>query len=67
VEYFYVDLLGQAPGLLSNIRLGLERLASDKRSNALQKFVNYGCKKFYNIGPSYQCCKLFTDVIYKFL
>ncbi len=29
---------------------GLERLASDKRSSLLQKFVAYGRRKFYNIG-----------------
>ncbi len=31
----------------------LEKLAKDKHSSLLQKFVNYGQKKFYNIGPSY--------------
>jgi hypothetical protein len=30
----------------------LKRLAFDKHSNLLQTFVNYGRKKFYNIGPS---------------
>ncbi len=30
----------------------LKRLATrDKLSSLLQTFVNYGCKKFYNIGP----------------
>ncbi len=29
----------------------LERLAREKQSNLLRKFVTYGCKKFYNIGP----------------
>jgi hypothetical protein len=29
----------------------LERLARDKRSSLLQKFLNYVHKKFYNIGP----------------
>jgi len=29
----------------------LERLARDKRSCLLRTFVNYGRKKFYNIGP----------------
>ncbi len=34
-----------------------QRLAVDKRSSLLRKFVNYGRKKFYNIGPWYyaQC------------
>ncbi len=27
------------------------KLARDKRSSLLRKFVNYGRKKFYNIGP----------------
>jgi hypothetical protein len=27
-------------------------LARDKCSSLLQKFVNYGCRRFYNIGPS---------------
>ncbi len=30
-------------------RLG--KLVRDKRSSLLQNFVNYGRKKFYNIGP----------------
>jgi len=29
----------------------LEKLAEDKRSSLLPKFVTYGRKKFYNIGP----------------
>jgi len=29
----------------------LERLARDKHSSLLQKYVNYGHKKFYNTGP----------------
>jgi hypothetical protein len=29
----------------------LEKLARDKHSSVLPKFVNYGRKKFYNIGP----------------
>jgi hypothetical protein len=37
--------------LLTNIKLGLER---ETHSSLLQKFVNYGRKKFYNIGPSIQ-------------
>jgi len=30
----------------------MERSARDKHSSLLRKFVNYGRKKFYNIGPS---------------
>jgi hypothetical protein len=29
----------------------LERLATDKCYALFLKFVTYGCKKFYNIGP----------------
>jgi hypothetical protein len=29
----------------------VEKLAKDKYSSLLGKFVNYGHKKFYNIGP----------------
>jgi hypothetical protein len=35
---------------LSN-RPGCKRLASSKHSSLLRKFVTYGRKKFYNIGP----------------
>jgi hypothetical protein len=31
----------------------LKRLGRDKHSSLLGPFVNYGCKKFYNIGPLY--------------
>jgi hypothetical protein len=30
-----------------------ETLAKDKHSNLLQTFANYGCKKFYSIGPRF--------------
>jgi hypothetical protein len=29
----------------------LEKLARGKHSSLLQKLINYGLKKFYNIGP----------------
>jgi hypothetical protein len=32
-------------------KTSLERLARDKHSSLLQKFVNYGRKKFYRIVP----------------
>ncbi len=38
----------QAPGF---IRLGWEGLIETKQSNLLGTQVNYGRKKFYNIGP----------------
>ncbi len=37
--------------LLSNCKNRLERLDMDKHSSLLQKFVNCGCKKIFNIGP----------------
>jgi hypothetical protein len=36
----------------------LERLASDKLPSLSQKFVNYDCKIFYNIGPRCQRFKV---------
>ncbi len=36
--------------LPTNIKTGLEKLAKDKHSSLLQKFVTYGRKKFHNIG-----------------
>jgi hypothetical protein len=35
------------------VKARLEKLASNKRSSLLRKFVNYGQKKFYNIGTSH--------------
>ncbi len=45
----------------------LKKLARDRRSSLLQNLVNYGRKKFYNIGPRsiYFDIKLITLVIYK--
>ncbi len=34
-----------------------ERLARDKHSSLLSKFITYGCKKFYNVDPWSQCYK----------
>jgi hypothetical protein len=31
-----------------------EMFARDEHSSLLEKFVTYDCKKFYNIGPSWQ-------------
>jgi hypothetical protein len=36
---------------------------AEKHSNLLQKFVNYGQKKFYNIRPRAQCYKTFLSVL----
>ncbi len=40
----------------------LERLARDKYSHLLQKFVNYGCKKLHNIVTKCQCYNLFSFI-----
>ena len=53
VEFISCASLRQAPALPTNIILGWKRLATDKHSSLLRKFVNYGHKKFHNIGPSY--------------
>ncbi len=45
--------LGQAPDLTYLYQTKLEKLAKDKRSSLLEKFVYYGRKKFYNIET---CC-----------
>jgi hypothetical protein len=37
----------------------LERLAMPKHYSLLQKYVNYDCKKFYNIETQVQCYKTF--------
>jgi hypothetical protein len=43
--------LSKAPALLANRKTRLKRLARKKHSSLLQKFVNYGQKKVYNMGP----------------
>ncbi len=43
--------LGKLLALPRNIRLGCKGLAVTKHSSLFRKFVNYGLKKFYNIGP----------------
>ncbi len=43
--------LEKAPGLAHKHQTKLERLAKNKHSSLLRKFVNYEEKKFYNIGP----------------
>jgi hypothetical protein len=42
-------LRGKLLGLLTNFRLIWKGLPA--QSLLLQTFVNYACKKFYNIGP----------------
>ncbi len=50
-ERFFIQ--GQAPGLTHKHYNRLIRLVRDKHSSLLQIFVNYGRKKFYNIGPRF--------------
>jgi hypothetical protein len=38
----------------------LERLAKDKHSSLLQKSVNYGRNKFYDIDPSQNLLKAYN-------
>jgi hypothetical protein len=49
---FRSSIIGQAPSLTTSIRQGWKGLCRDKHSGLLQKFVNYGCKRFNRIGPS---------------
>jgi hypothetical protein len=44
-------LYGRLLALPTIIRNGLEGLARDQHSSLLRTLVNYGRKKFYNIGP----------------
>jgi hypothetical protein len=46
---YWCSTLRQAPGLSHKHYTRLEKLAGDKDSCLLQKFVNYRNKKFYNI------------------
>jgi len=49
----------------------MEMIASDKHSSLLRTFVNYGHKKFYNIGPWFVCIRVSiefysnNDIIFK--
>ncbi len=40
----------------------MKKLAKDKHSSLLQKFVTYGRKKFYNIGPRDQIWAEFSSL-----
>jgi hypothetical protein len=42
-------------------RLSWKSLPRTKHSSLLQRLVNYGEKKFYNIGPWSQFCKTFNS------
>jgi hypothetical protein len=60
-------LLGRFLALSANIRLGWNGLPGTYTLAYFKKFVNYECKKFYDIGPGAadNDIKLFTNVIYK--
>jgi hypothetical protein len=45
------QLLGRLLALPKNIRMGWKKLAGDKHSSSLLNLVNYGRKKFYEMGP----------------
>jgi hypothetical protein len=45
----------------------LERLAEDKHSGLLRKFVNYSCKKLKTLIPGDNVLKPVLSVIYDFL
>jgi hypothetical protein len=49
-EPFRCCTLGKAPSLAHKQQTWLERIARDKHSSLLQKFVTYGRKEFYNIS-----------------
>ncbi len=44
----------------------LRRLKRDKHSSLLQKFVNYGRKKFCDVGPGVNVIKLLFPLFAKF-
>ncbi len=52
---FKCSILEWAPGLAHKQSTSMERLAKNKHSSLLRIFVNYGQKKFYNIGPGENC------------
>jgi len=51
VEQLKRASLGQPPDVTCNRKTRLRRAVSDKHSSLLQKFINYGRKKFYSAGP----------------
>ncbi len=54
--------LGWASSLTHNQMTRLERLARDKHFSLLRKFVIYGRKKFYIIGPR-NLCSIFHYIL----
>jgi hypothetical protein len=51
VENLKGALLGKAPASHANIILGWKGLPGTNTLTYYKKFVNFDCKKFYNIGP----------------
>jgi hypothetical protein len=47
---FRCSTLGYAPGLSDKDYTRLESISKDKHSSLMQTCLNYGCKKFYEIG-----------------
>ncbi len=45
------SIIGETLNIKIKYLTQLESTARDKHSSLLRKFVNYGRKKFYNIGP----------------
>jgi hypothetical protein len=58
VEHLKAASLGQA----QNIKMA-GKACQDKHSSLLQTFLNYGCKKLYNMATVPDVIKLLTDVI----
>jgi hypothetical protein len=48
------QLIGRLLAFLANIKLNWEGMTETNTLSLLQKFVNYGEKKFYDIGPRWQ-------------
>jgi hypothetical protein len=67
MEHMEGALLRHARCLTCKQCVWLERLARDKHSSLLRKFLNYGRKKFYNLALGPSVTKLFMAVIYEFL
>jgi hypothetical protein len=51
-----------ASTLLTNVRLGCQRLSRDKHSSLSWTLVNYGRKKFSNIAPRMRTLKALLRV-----
>ncbi len=52
-------------GLTCKQQTNLERHTRGKHSSLLKAYVNYGCKRFYILGPRCNSNNHFTAIIYK--